>query len=121
LLTTQLDPGFTLFIADNLVTLDYKLQDEVILVVQQLSIVVSTCTPLVIILEKARIVGQESDSIEGKTLVIDDVSSSRDCLADAQPDGDGGKADRMIHASIMVCLALLTKNHLLRAFGLSEE
>jgi cohesin loading factor subunit SCC2 len=63
-----------LFIADNLATLEYKLQEEVMTVIQALGSVVSTCTPLVSVLEKARVEGAPTDSIEGKRVIMDDVS-----------------------------------------------
>jgi hypothetical protein len=63
-----------LFIADNLATLEYKLQEEVMTVIQVLGSVVSTCTPLVSVLEKAQVEGAPTDSIEGKRVIMGDVS-----------------------------------------------
>lgn len=63
-----------LFIADNLATLEYKLQEEVMTVIQALGSVVSTCTPLVSVLEKAQVEGSPTDSIEGKRVILGDVS-----------------------------------------------
>ena len=39
-------------------------------VIQQLSTVVSTCTPLVSTLESARVAGEPGDAIEGKDAVV---------------------------------------------------
>ncbi|RSH84025.1 Sister chromatid cohesion protein 2 [Saitozyma podzolica] len=85
------------------------LQEEVMTVIQALGSVVSTCTPLVSVLEKAQVEGAPTDSIEGKRVIMGDA------------DGDGGKADQLINASIVVCIAMLTKNHLLHAYSLSED
>lgn len=50
-----------------------------------------------------------------------DSGACADLLVQADGDGDGGKADQLINASIVVCIAMLTKNHLLHAYSLSEE
>lgn len=111
--------------ADNLATLDYKLQEEVMTVIQQLSQLVSTCTPLVSSLEQARVEGPADASIAGRPVLSPLVSpgSARTRLGRelTVQNEEGGRADTLISASIVVCLALLTKNHLINMYTLSEE
>ena len=109
-----------LYIADNLATLEYKLHEEAMTVIQQLSSIVSTCSQLASILEIAKLEGQPTDPISNVLINIGEVSD-RIVLKLKPQDGDGMKADPVIHASIVVGLALLTKNHLLDLYGLAEE
>lgn len=120
----QIDTGFVLFIADNLATLEYKLQEEVMTVIQQLSQLVSTSAPLASSLESARVEGLAKDDISGKRVLTKEVSKigaiALGCALISQGE-EGGRAETMISASIVVCLALLTKNHLIDVYTLSEE
>ncbi|ORY23265.1 hypothetical protein BCR39DRAFT_549569 [Naematelia encephala] len=100
--------GFALYIAENLIALEYRLQEEVMAVVQQLGQVVSGCQDLASILETAQLAGEPSEEISGRMLVINQ-------------EGDSVDAEVAIHCSIVVGLAILAKNHLLDMYSLSEE
>lgn len=65
-----MDVGLALYFSEILSTFEYKLQEEVMIVIQQLSTIVSTCTPLVSTLESAVVVGDAGEMIEGKEAVI---------------------------------------------------
>jgi hypothetical protein len=69
----QYDVGLALYIAENLICFEYRLQEEVMIAVQHLSTTVSTCTPLVQTLEKA---GCE-DTDDGELLAGREVQLSQ--------------------------------------------
>jgi hypothetical protein len=69
-LTIQPDVGLILYISDILATLDYKLQEEVMLVVQLLSVVISGCHHIVDALETAAVSG---DDLVTEKIKTDDV------------------------------------------------
>lgn len=71
----QVDPGFVLYLAENLAVLEYKLIEEVMLVVSMLSALVTTAAPIVSVLEKAEIRGELNEAIEGKMLSLPEVGS----------------------------------------------
>ncbi len=66
-----------LYLADNLSTLDYKLQEEPMTVIQQLSSVVSTCTQLASILETASVEGHSTNPLDDAAITLDEVSNRR--------------------------------------------
>jgi hypothetical protein len=70
----QIDVEFILYISENLSTLDYRLQEEVMTVVQQLSQVVSSCSHLVAVLESASFAGEEVEILKDKCVRIGEVS-----------------------------------------------
>lgn len=63
----SIDVGFVLYIAENLATLDYKLQDEVMTVIQYLNATVSEATVLAEVCEKYTVEGANNDTLKGKT------------------------------------------------------
>lgn len=63
-----------LYLADNLATLEYKIQDEPMSVVNLLGTVINSCTHLASMLESGTIGGRPEDSIAGKSLNIPGVS-----------------------------------------------
>ncbi|KAK4684433.1 cohesin loading factor subunit SCC2, partial [Tremellales sp. Uapishka_1] len=99
------DLGFSLYVAENLASLDYKLQEEIMVVVQQLSAVISTCVQVAGAIEDAivepgqPIAGQMIDSVE-----YDEIA-----------------ADTLIHSSIVISIAILLKNHLESLYSLAED
>jgi len=66
--------GLVLYLADNLATFEYKLQDEPMSVVHYLGNVIASCTHLASMLESGSIEGEAQDEIAGKMLVIPNVS-----------------------------------------------
>jgi cohesin loading factor subunit SCC2 len=72
----QIDIGVALYVADNLATMEYRLQEEIMLVVQLLCAAISGCAILVGLSETARVEGKEEDVIVGKMAIIGEV-----CLA----------------------------------------
>lgn len=62
------DVGLALYICDNLATLEYKLQEEVMTVVGLMSSAVGQCTNLLMVLEGGTINGEGSEMIEGKEI-----------------------------------------------------
>ncbi|WVQ94119.1 hypothetical protein IAU59_001197 [Kwoniella sp. CBS 9459] len=108
----DVNPGFVYYLADNLATLDYKLQEEPMTVVYCLSKVISTCTHLVSLMEEAIISGETDEVIVGKGKM---VSVGRD---EARSEME---AEKLVDASIVVGLAVLLKNHLLGLYHLPED
>lgn len=79
------DVGSALYICDNLSSLEYKLQEEVMTVVGLLSSTVSQCTNLLMVLDNGTVDGESSDEVKGKELRAPEVSlvvASRDVKAD---------------------------------------
>lgn len=78
------DVGLALYLSEVLSTFEYKQQEEIMVVISQLSTVLSSCTPLVQTLEAAVIIGEPAESIEGKEAVIavNNVSSEDRVSAD---------------------------------------
>jgi hypothetical protein len=75
-------------------------------------------------LESGTIDGQPEDLIDGKKLVVPNVGRSQEACQQTLTDDQSEEvifAESAINASIVVCLALVTKNHLLGMWGLSEE
>lgn len=70
----QVDIGLVLYLADNLATFEYKLQDEPMSVVYYLGNIIASCTHLASILESGSIQGEPQDVISDKMLVIPNVS-----------------------------------------------
>ena len=100
--------------------------------VQQLSTTVSTCTPLVQTLERADFgITDEATPLDGLEVGLsEDGEVCVSTLAYACPRistmanmqaVDTALAQPLINASMVVCIALLAKNHLLGCYGLSEE
>ena len=73
----QPDVGLVLYVCDNLATLEYKLQEEVMTVVHLLSGVVSQATGLVMILESFTLGGSDDDDIHGMEVPTAEVSLQR--------------------------------------------
>jgi cohesin loading factor subunit SCC2 len=120
----QVDIGLVLYLSDNLATFEYKLQDEPMSVVHYLGTVIASCIHLASLLESGKIEGEAQDLIEGKKLVVPNVSPPPDDLPEAilmMQSQEVVYAESAINASIVVCLALATKNHLLGMWSLSEE
>ena len=72
-LNVQIDPECVLYISENLATLEYKLQEEVMIAVQQLSAIVSTCSHLASILESCQVDGDPGTPLTGKTVKLGEV------------------------------------------------
>lgn len=108
-LEDQMDIGLVLYLAENLATLDYKLQEEPMTVVQALNRVVSTCSHLAALMEEAVLEGESTESLEGKKVPLGKLS------------GESIDASRLADASIVVGLALLVKNHLVALYHLPED
>jgi cohesin loading factor subunit SCC2 len=70
----QIDIGLVLYLSDNLATFEYKLQDEPMSVVYYLGNVIASCIHLASMLESGAVEGEPQDLIEGKMLVIPNVS-----------------------------------------------
>ncbi|KAK8844801.1 hypothetical protein IAR55_006651 [Kwoniella newhampshirensis] len=113
-LDSEVDIGFILYLAENLATLEYKLQEEPMTVVQALSRVVSTCTHLATIMEEVTIdaPGGDQDLIDGLTVDLGKAGA-----------GAEGKMDvkSLVDGTIVVGLAVLVKNHLLGLYHLPED
>ncbi|WVO15130.1 hypothetical protein L204_102774 [Cryptococcus depauperatus] len=108
-LESKIDVDFVLYVAENLATLDYKLQEEPMTVVQALTRVVSTCSHMATIMEET--------SIEGENLSV--LGEIQVCLG--KISGETVAAARLADASIVVGLALLVKNHLIKLYHLPED
>ncbi|CAD6587723.1 MAG: Sister chromatid cohesion protein 2 [Tremellales sp. Tagirdzhanova-0007] len=102
------DVGLVLYLADNLATLEYKLLEEVMIVIQQLGSVVSDCTQFVSTLETMSVEGEATDLVKDLDVSIHETS-------------DETRLEHLVNSSIIVGLALLTKNHLLDLYGLAED
>jgi cohesin loading factor subunit SCC2 len=91
-------------------------------VVHYLGNVIASCTHLASMLESGTVQGEPQDEISGKMLVIPNVSCPILLMAvtDRQSE-EVVYAEAAIDASIVICIALATKNHLLAIWGLSEE
>jgi cohesin loading factor subunit SCC2 len=63
---TPVDVGLALYICDNVTSLEYKLQEEVMTVVSALVGCVSGATDLVMVLESSEVDGDADDEIKGK-------------------------------------------------------
>jgi cohesin loading factor subunit SCC2 len=95
-------------VAENLAVLDYQQQEEVMLVVQYLSRVVSDGgTPVANHIETGVVEGSGIGLLEDKMTVVSETEKY--------------PAVRLANASIVVVLALLTKNLLLDVYNLTEE
>nr|KIR48435.1 cohesin loading factor subunit SCC2 [Cryptococcus bacillisporus CA1280] len=108
-LEDQMDIGLVLYLAENLATLDYRLQEEPMTVVQALNRVVSTCSHLAELMEEAILEGESTESLKGKKVPLGKLS------------GESIDASRLADASIVVGLALLVKNHLVSLYHLPED
>ncbi|WVQ82810.1 hypothetical protein IAT38_004942 [Cryptococcus sp. DSM 104549] len=108
-LDSQVDVGFVLYLAENLATFDYKLQEEPMTVVQALSRVVSTCSHLASLMEEATLAGEPQEQLNGRTVDLSKTS------------GEKMPVERLVDASIVVGLALLVKNHLVALYHLQED
>ncbi|WVR03096.1 hypothetical protein IAU60_000086 [Kwoniella sp. DSM 27419] len=103
------EPGFVLYLAENLATLDYKLQEEPMTVVWCLSKIISTCTPLVAMLEDGQIQGNEGDPIQGKLVSVGNAG------------GTTIEVEKLVDASVIVGLSVMLKNHLVALYHLPED
>lgn len=89
-----------LYLADNLATLEYKIQDEPMSVVHLLGTVINSCTHLASMLESGKVEGASEESIVGKHLTISGVSQAiqyRVTTAEQSVGGDcicGGRHQR---------------------------
>ena len=63
-----------MYLADNLATLEYKLYEEVMIVIQQLGSVVSNCTQLASTLETTSVEGEAEDLVKDLNIFATDVS-----------------------------------------------
>lgn len=73
----QVNIGLVLYLSDNLATFEYKLQDEPMSVVHFLGTVIASCIHLASMLESGSIEGDPGDLVEGKKLVVPNVSTVR--------------------------------------------
>ena len=90
-------------------------------VVYHLGNVIASCTHLASMLESGSVEGEPQDLVAGKMLIIPNVSLRSALVATDWQSEEKVYAEAAIDASIVVCLALATKNHLLNSWGLSEE
>ena len=74
---TLIDVGLVLYICDNLMSLEYRLQEEVMTVVSALISCVSGATDLVMVLESSEVDGEAADEIKGKQVNAAKVSLGR--------------------------------------------
>ncbi|CAK9787000.1 hypothetical protein CC85DRAFT_288268 [Cutaneotrichosporon oleaginosum] len=102
-----IDPQFVLYVAENLCMLDYQQQEEPMLVVQALSHVVRDGASTANHIELAQVAAADSDSIAGKMAIISEKQQF--------------PALHLANASLVVGIALLTKNLLLEVYGLTED
>lgn len=72
--TASIDVGLTLYICDNLTSLEYKMQEEIMTVVSALVSCVGGATDLVMVLESAEVDGEPGDEIQGKQVNAAKVS-----------------------------------------------
>lgn len=70
----QIDPQFVLYLAENLAVFDYQLQEEVMLVIQQLSQVVSDGAAVANAIELGQLPGAGNESLEGMPVTLSGVS-----------------------------------------------
>jgi len=89
-------------------------------VVYYLGNVIASCIHLASMLESGNVEGESQDLVAGKMLIIPNVSVGLLVATDQQSE-EKVYAEAAIDGSIVVCLALATKNHLLNSWGLSEE
>jgi hypothetical protein len=91
-------------------------------VVYYLGNVIASCIHLASMLESGTIQGEPQDAVGGKMLVIPNVSYPiiLETVTDYQSE-EIVYAEAAIDASIVICIALATKNHLLAMWGLTEE
>lgn len=73
-MSIQPDIGFVLYLAENLASMEYKVQDEPMSVVQFLGSVINSCTHLASMLESGQVAGEPNDPIEGRVLNIPGVT-----------------------------------------------
>jgi cohesin loading factor subunit SCC2 len=107
-LTLQINTEFVLYMAENLAVLDYQHQEEVMLLIQYLSRLVSDNGAAVAnALDLGAVDGTGVGLIAGKMTIVS--------VAEQFP------ATRVANASIVVALAILTKNFLLCLYNLQEE
>ncbi|WWC90225.1 uncharacterized protein L201_005158 [Kwoniella dendrophila CBS 6074] len=114
--TNDLDPGFVLYLAENLATLEYKLQEEAMTTIVSLQKIISTCTNLISIMEKVNIPSnQPNEPIQGKTMAFGTNAVN----------GNGNehsvKLENLVNSSIIIGLAVLLKNHLVYLYHLPED
>ena len=64
----KVDVSFVLFVTDNLATLEYKLQEEVMIVVQQLSSLTSSSVHIASMLEDGELEGEAEETLDGKAV-----------------------------------------------------
>ncbi|WRT63186.1 uncharacterized protein IL334_000089 [Kwoniella shivajii] len=105
---SDINTGFVLYLADNLATLDYRLQEEPMTIVQSLQKIISTCTHLVSMMEETIMEDQPNVPAEGRTIKF---GKSETVV----------KVEHLIDSSIVVGLAVLLKNHLLALYHLPED
>ncbi|WVW81234.1 hypothetical protein I302_103225 [Kwoniella bestiolae CBS 10118] len=108
----DLDPNFVLYLAENLATFEYKLQEEPMTIIVSLQKIISTCTNLISIMEKINLQQvppqQLNDPIQGRSVKIDDGENAI-------------KLDGLVNSSIIMSLAVGLKNHLLNLYHLPED
>ncbi|EIW73035.1 hypothetical protein TREMEDRAFT_59198 [Tremella mesenterica DSM 1558] len=103
------DVGFILYISENLATLEYKLQEEIITIIQSLSNIISTSHNLSELLE--------SGQLDPSSSPIEEISN-KEWVSEV---GERNPAGVIIDCSIVVSLAIMTKNHLLDLYSLAED
>lgn len=70
----QIDPQFVLYVAENLVLLDYQLQEEVMTVVQALSHTVRDGTSTANHIELGQVAAADNEPLGDKMAVVSEVS-----------------------------------------------
>ncbi|OCF60187.1 hypothetical protein L486_02867 [Kwoniella mangroviensis CBS 10435] len=110
----DLDANFVLYLAENLATFEYKLQEEPMTIIVSLQKIISTCTNLISTMEKINLTQiqphQLNEPVGGKTIRIGDNDQENTI-----------KIDTLVESSIITSLAVILKNHLLNLYHLPED
>nr|XP_019013987.1 uncharacterized protein I206_00064 [Kwoniella pini CBS 10737]OCF52768.1 hypothetical protein I206_00064 [Kwoniella pini CBS 10737] len=116
--TNDLDPGFVLYLAENLSTLEYKLQEEPMTIVVCLQKVISTATNLISIMEKINL-----ESLTPNEPIFGRMANLGIHTADPgyERKNDIVQLDNMAKSSLIMSLAVILKNHLLNLYHLPED
>ncbi|KAL1405359.1 Sister chromatid cohesion protein 2 [Vanrija albida] len=105
---SPIEPEVALYIAENLAVLEYQAQEEVMVVIQQLSQVVRDGLGVANSIEEGKIMAtMGTEPIADKAAIVSEMEQI--------------PARRLANAATVVGLALLTKSLLLAEYGLTED
>ncbi|WWC57550.1 uncharacterized protein I303_100082 [Kwoniella dejecticola CBS 10117] len=116
----DMDPGFALYLAENLSTLEFKLQEEPMTIIVCLQKVISTATNLMSVMEKINLGDLSTDEpITGKS--VDLGSTTVDHDRNGESKKDLVRLENVAKSSLIMALAVVLKNHLLDLYHLPED